>query len=124
MKKGWFELDKYAHGDKTWAIHIYSYEDADESAPDVTLILNSDNESSCGYYVMEFSITLVGRANMFDEAIAMVKKLDELSGNNDSVSLTEHLMVCREFFDCGKQIVTNQNMGECSEDEIKHKQWV
>lgn len=112
MKKGWFELDKYKHDDcyccdcpdcsKTWAIHIYSYEDEDDSTPDVTLILNTTKENGNGYYLMEFSITFVGRAIMFDEATAMVKKLDEISGKNDSVSLTEHLVVCREFFDCGK----------------------
>lgn len=109
MKKGWFELDKYKHDDcyccdcsKTWAIHIYSYEDEDDSTPDVTFILNTTKENGNGYYLMEFTITFVGRAIMFDEATAMVKKLDEISGKNDSVSLTEHLVVCREFFDCGK----------------------
>lgn len=109
MKKGWFELDKYKHDDcycsdysKTWKIYIYSYEDEDDSSPDVTLILNKIKETSNGFYLMDFSITYVGRAIMFDEAIAMIKKLDELSNNNDSIGLTDHLVVCREFFDCGK----------------------
>ncbi|CAH1210833.1 hypothetical protein PAECIP111891_03602 [Paenibacillus allorhizoplanae] len=114
MKKGWFELDKFKHDDcycydcpdclKTWKIHIYAYEANDDSAPDVTLILNKSTESGSGYYVMEYSITYVGRAIMFDEATAMIKKLDEISSTNDAMGLTDHLIICREFFDCGKMI--------------------
>ncbi|WP_155701128.1 hypothetical protein [Paenibacillus psychroresistens] len=109
MKIGWFELNKYKykHDDcycsETWAIHIYSYEDEDDSTPDVTLLLNTTKENgNGGYYLMEYSITSVGRVIMFDEANALVKKLDEISSKNDSVTLTEHLMVCREFFNCRK----------------------
>lgn len=122
MKKGWFELDKYKHDDcscsdcsKTWEIHVYSYEDEDDSTPDVTLILNSAKETGSGYYLMEFSISFVGRFFMFDEATELVKKLDEISSKNDSASLTEHLVVCREFFDEGKFIQmtdTHSNYGQ------------
>ncbi|NQX58703.1 hypothetical protein [Paenibacillus qinlingensis] len=121
MKKGWFELDKFKHADcyccdcpdclKTWKIHIYSYEADDDSAPDVTLILNKSTETGNGYYVMEYSITYVGRAIMFDEATAMVKKIDEISSTNDAMGLTDHLVICREFFDCGKMNKT------CPSDE-------
>lgn len=111
MKKGWFELDKYKHDDcycsdcsNTWKIHIYSYEAEDDSTPDATLTLNRINETSGGYFLMEFSTTYVGRAILFDELIAVVKKLDEICNNNDSLSLTDHLVVCREFFDCGKRV--------------------
>ncbi|WP_201007517.1 hypothetical protein [Paenibacillus glycanilyticus] len=109
MKKGWFELDVYNYdgyycGDcsKTWAIHIYSYED--DSAPDITLILHKAKEYGNSYYLMDYSITYIGRKVMFDEATAMVRKLDQLSSNNVSVSLIEHLTVCSEFFDDGKYI--------------------
>jgi hypothetical protein len=113
MKKGWFELDKYKQDDcycsdccHTWKIHIYSYEDEDVSTPDVTLTLNKTNEAGSGYFLMEFSMTYVGRAILFDEVIALVKKLDEICNNHDSLSLTDHLVVCREFFDCGKRLET------------------
>ncbi|SDX94550.1 hypothetical protein [Paenibacillus sp. CF384] len=111
MKKGWFELDNYRHendyiqdSSKMWRINIYSYEGEDESTPDVTLNLNTTSENGNGYCLVELSITYVGRSIMFDEVIALVKRLDEISINDDSVSLTEHLVVCREFFDCGRML--------------------
>ncbi|MCM3628402.1 hypothetical protein M3194_13615 [Paenibacillus glycanilyticus] len=112
MKKGWFELDKYKPDvcycfddckcSEAWAIHIYSYEAEDVSAPDVALILNKTDENNNGYVLTEFSISFVGRAVMFEEATALVKRLDEISRKKASVCLTEHLVICREFFDCGK----------------------
>lgn len=111
MKKGWFELDNSRHENdymcdfyKMWKINIYSYEGEDESTPDVTLILDTTGGNGNGYCLVEFSITYVGRSIMFDEVIALVRQLDEISSNDDSVSLTEHLVVCREFFDCGRML--------------------
>ncbi|SFT13228.1 hypothetical protein [Paenibacillus sp. BC26] len=108
MKKGWFELDKYKHRhdytrnhSRMWEIKIYSYEGEDESTPDVTLVLNTTKGNGNGYCLVECSISYVGRSIMFDEVITLVKRLDEISRNNDCVSLTEHLVVCREYFDCG-----------------------
>ncbi|REE69720.1 hypothetical protein A8990_13139 [Paenibacillus taihuensis] len=108
MKKGWFELDLHNIDDycgdcyKTWAIRIYSYDDEDAATPDVTLILSPVKGLGNSYCIMEYSITYVGREIMFDEATELVKRLDELSGTKDTVSLTEHLMICREFFNEGK----------------------
>ncbi|MBP3964580.1 hypothetical protein [Paenibacillus lignilyticus] len=120
MKKGWFELgkDKCDKGylrdgsgsSKTWKIHIYSYEDEDDSTPDATLILNKTEGNGNGYFLVELSVTYIGRATMFDEVIALVNKLDALSSDNDSLSLTEHLMVCHEFFDCGRSMAQSNNL--------------